>query len=172
VVVTATNIAGDGVPGNGDPTDQDFALVVYNSVNRFLSGTITDASTSAPIAGAAVQANSTGGVFNAISGPSGVYSLPVPSGVYTVTASAYAHLPSTVMGVVVSTGLCPEFADSSLELCGFRRGNGHQHRLAVVCAHHSQGSPLPASAHQRLVDQRRAALTASRWLQASHMLLM
>jgi hypothetical protein len=31
VTVRATNIAGDGVPGNGDSTDQDFALVVYNA---------------------------------------------------------------------------------------------------------------------------------------------
>ncbi|MEP6848004.1 MAG: hypothetical protein ABI999_04045 [Acidobacteriota bacterium] len=30
VTVTAANIAGDGVPGNADTTDQDFALVVYN----------------------------------------------------------------------------------------------------------------------------------------------
>ncbi|HYC77026.1 MAG TPA: immunoglobulin domain-containing protein, partial [Planctomycetota bacterium] len=30
VTVTATNIAGDGVPGNGDSTDQDFALFIYN----------------------------------------------------------------------------------------------------------------------------------------------
>jgi len=30
VTVRATNVAGDGVPGNGDPTDQDFALLVYN----------------------------------------------------------------------------------------------------------------------------------------------
>ena len=30
VTVNATNIAGDGVPGDGDPTDQDFALVCYN----------------------------------------------------------------------------------------------------------------------------------------------
>jgi subtilisin-like proprotein convertase family protein len=30
VTVRATNIAGDGVPGNADTTDQDFALVVYN----------------------------------------------------------------------------------------------------------------------------------------------
>lgn len=29
--VIAANIAGDGVPGNGDPTDQDFALVAYNA---------------------------------------------------------------------------------------------------------------------------------------------
>ncbi|MBP6820070.1 MAG: S8 family serine peptidase [Acidobacteria bacterium] len=31
VTVKATNIAGDGVPGNADTTDQDFALVVYNA---------------------------------------------------------------------------------------------------------------------------------------------
>ncbi|MGE0884113.1 MAG: S8 family serine peptidase [Blastocatellales bacterium] len=30
ITVKATNIAGDGVPGNADSTDQDFALVVYN----------------------------------------------------------------------------------------------------------------------------------------------
>lgn len=32
VTVRATNIAGDGVPGNADTTDQDFALLVYNGV--------------------------------------------------------------------------------------------------------------------------------------------
>lgn len=31
VMVRATNIAGDGVPGNADTTDQDFALVIYNA---------------------------------------------------------------------------------------------------------------------------------------------
>jgi subtilisin-like proprotein convertase family protein len=30
ITVRATNIAGDGVPGNGDTTDQDFALLVVN----------------------------------------------------------------------------------------------------------------------------------------------
>ncbi|MBI3845533.1 MAG: HYR domain-containing protein, partial [Planctomycetes bacterium] len=30
ITVRATNIAGDGVPGNADTTDQDFALFVYN----------------------------------------------------------------------------------------------------------------------------------------------
>jgi len=33
VTVRASNIAGDGVPGNADPTDQDFALIVYNASN-------------------------------------------------------------------------------------------------------------------------------------------
>jgi hypothetical protein len=32
VRVVAANIAGDGIPGNNDATDQDFALVVYNAV--------------------------------------------------------------------------------------------------------------------------------------------
>jgi Subtilase family/Viral BACON domain len=31
VTVRGVNIAGDGVPGNADPTDQDFALVIYNA---------------------------------------------------------------------------------------------------------------------------------------------
>lgn len=34
VRVRATNIAGDGVPGNADSTDQDFALVVYNGERK------------------------------------------------------------------------------------------------------------------------------------------
>ncbi len=32
LTVTAFNIAGDGVPGNGDDTDQDFALICYNCI--------------------------------------------------------------------------------------------------------------------------------------------
>src|SRR5262249_34628598 len=31
VTVTAANINSDGVPGNSDPLDQDFALVIYNA---------------------------------------------------------------------------------------------------------------------------------------------
>lgn len=31
VTVTSANIAGDGVPGNADTTDQDYALVIYNA---------------------------------------------------------------------------------------------------------------------------------------------
>ncbi|MFL6212362.1 MAG: S8 family serine peptidase [Blastocatellia bacterium] len=38
VRVVAANIAGDGVPGNSDSTDQDFALVVYNATASDGSG--------------------------------------------------------------------------------------------------------------------------------------
>jgi subtilisin family serine protease len=36
--VVAANIAGDGVPGNSDTTDQDFALVVYNTQTQSNGG--------------------------------------------------------------------------------------------------------------------------------------
>jgi subtilisin family serine protease len=41
--VVAANIAGDGVPGNSDLTDQDFALVVYNVQSPSGGGGLVDA---------------------------------------------------------------------------------------------------------------------------------
>ena len=43
VRVVAANIAGDGVPGNGDTTDQDFALVIYNVRGKATGGGPVDA---------------------------------------------------------------------------------------------------------------------------------
>ncbi len=40
ITIDALTIAGDGVPGNGDPTDQDFALVAYNFTLATSKGTI------------------------------------------------------------------------------------------------------------------------------------
>src|SRR5262249_39258710 len=86
--VRAVTIAGDGVPGNSDPTDQDFALVVYNGEQKpapglTLSGltlsagtgalaqpgatvsmtvTVQDASVTAVSAGAGTLTSSTAGV--------------------------------------------------------------------------------------------------------------
>jgi len=40
ITVRATNIAGDGVPGNADTTDQDFALVAYNATEGTPTPTI------------------------------------------------------------------------------------------------------------------------------------
>ena len=37
VTITAANINSDGVPGDADPLDQDFALVVYNGTNATLA---------------------------------------------------------------------------------------------------------------------------------------
>ncbi|MEI7555935.1 S8 family serine peptidase [Candidatus Chlorohelix sp.] len=45
IKVTATNLAGDGVPGNATSTDQDFALIAYNGV----SGTVPVLASSTPV---------------------------------------------------------------------------------------------------------------------------
>ena len=43
ITVTATNIAGDGVPNNGQPLDQDFALVTYNATSGVVGPTLVSA---------------------------------------------------------------------------------------------------------------------------------
>ena len=107
VVITATNIAGDGVPGNADPTDQDFALVVYNAAHEMgaLQGAVTTAGTGTPIVGATVQANSPAGSGTATSIAGGLYSMSLLPSTYTVTAAAYGFQPSTVSNIVVSQDL-------------------------------------------------------------------
>ena len=40
ITINAITIAGDGVPGNGDSTDQDFALVAYNFSTVISDGTV------------------------------------------------------------------------------------------------------------------------------------
>ena len=71
-----------------------------------LTGVISDAVTSAPIAGASVQAtlNATQ-TFSTTSTAGGLYSLGVISGVYTVTTSAFGFQPATIGGVQVVSGL-------------------------------------------------------------------
>jgi hypothetical protein len=67
-----------------------------------LQGTVTDASTSAPISGALVDA---GGGFDDTTDAAGFYQiLNVTAGSYNVTASASGYNSSTVNGVVVNAG--------------------------------------------------------------------
>lgn len=65
VKVVARNIAGDGVPGNGDATDQDFALVVSNA----------DPSTGAVIAEAASSATDVGGDADGVVEPGETFAI-------------------------------------------------------------------------------------------------
>ena len=51
VAVTAANIAGDGVPNNGDGTDQDFALVVSNAVEVITPVFAREGATVTPVGG-------------------------------------------------------------------------------------------------------------------------
>ncbi|MCS7054599.1 MAG: S8 family serine peptidase [Thermoflexales bacterium] len=102
VIVTATNIAGDGVPGNGDPTDQDFALLVYNAVQArgYLDGTVHDATLNVPLAGATVWPNSRPSLTT---NAAGYFSATIPPGAYTVNAWKYGYTLQTQSPVQVIT---------------------------------------------------------------------
>lgn len=63
----------------------------------YISGTVTDATTHAPIEGARVSA----GLFGGVTGADGSYTIRLPEGTYDLTATAYAYLPDTTTGVVV-----------------------------------------------------------------------
>jgi hypothetical protein len=104
IVITATNIAGNGIPGNADPTDQDFALMVYNTAQTVgtLQGVTTVSGSGAPIVGATIRANSAEGIGITTSGAGGAYRMSLVPDVYTVTASAYGYQPVVVSNITVT----------------------------------------------------------------------
>jgi hypothetical protein len=65
-----------------------------------LSGTVVDANTLAPIAGAAVE---TSNGFVRTTDGAGFYTMDIPPNTYTVSASAPGYIPTSVSGVVVNT---------------------------------------------------------------------
>jgi uncharacterized membrane protein len=90
------------------------AAILFGGVGN-LDGTVTDQDTSAPIAGATVQAMldpDTG--WSAVTDANGYYNRVVLSGTYTVTASAFGYLPSTVTDIEVTEGMTTT-VDFSLE---------------------------------------------------------
>lgn len=105
--VTAPNVAGDGVPGNGDPTDQDFALVIHNGEERtgYLRGTVSDAADGTPIESARVEAISGSVRYSTTTDASGAYRLVMVPGSYSLNASKYGYSYETVAGVMVSENL-------------------------------------------------------------------
>lgn len=93
VRVVATNVAGDGLPGNADETDQDFALVVYNSQQDigYLHGTVTDSNTDTPLAGGIVAAITGSHAYTTTTALDGSYHLELPPDTYTVAAWKYGY---------------------------------------------------------------------------------
>ncbi len=112
ITVSAVNIAGDGVPYNGDVTDQDFALVCYNLSQEgigWLEGTVYDDSGSpatTPLNGARIQATGLTPTHTAgtISGADGFYRLGLLTDTYTVTTSFYGYYPAEIGGVSLISG--------------------------------------------------------------------
>lgn len=88
-------LAGVSVSAGLTASGQDFTLTA-----SYITGTVTDATTHAPIVGATVQV---GSQF-ATTASNGTYSVQVSPGTWTVTASEPSHLPGSIAGVVVAKG--------------------------------------------------------------------
>ena len=69
-----------------------------------IQGTVTDAGTTAPIAGARVVISAAGAAYETGTGASGTYSRLLSPGSYTAVASAPGYTASAPAGVVISNG--------------------------------------------------------------------
>jgi hypothetical protein len=109
VTVRATNIAGDGVPGNADTTDQDFALVVYN-------GTATTAGPTIGVNPSSMSFSATVGGANPAS-----QSLSITNtggGTLNWTASSNASW----LSVSPTSGTAPSSTSVSVDITGLAAG--------------------------------------------------
>jgi hypothetical protein len=105
VRVRAQNIAGDGLPGNGDLTDQDFALLVYNAkeLSGEMAGRVKDGSGN-NLEEVTIQAVSASGVFSTTTGVDGNYRMTVPAGNYELGAWKNGYSYQTAADVAVLDG--------------------------------------------------------------------
>jgi hypothetical protein len=123
--VRAANIAGDGVPGNSDPTDQDFALVVYNGERKDvpvlgLSTTVLSGGSDAnPDPGETVSMNVVVGNLSPVSLISGRGTLTSKTAGVTVTAGA-ADFPAIAKGQSASNSTPFTFTVDKSVACGTR----------------------------------------------------
>jgi len=108
-IITSTAVPlGDPIPNNdtGWGRVDGFAAVAALANPGFISGTVTQAGSGAPIAGATVAATPQGGGGGgtATSDGNGGYALALAPTTYDVTGSAFGYEPATALGVVVVTG--------------------------------------------------------------------
>jgi hypothetical protein len=106
VTVRAANIAGDGVPGNADTTDQDFALVVYNGQTSTSSPAIGVSPASFSFSGTAGGANPASQTLSISNTGGGTLSYTVADSAAWLTVSpASGTAPSSVTLSVSTAGL-------------------------------------------------------------------
>jgi N-acetylneuraminic acid mutarotase len=87
----------DGPTGLGTPAGPDaFAIGPHGT----LTGTVTDSTTGAPVAGATVSAADSSTTTEA----QGKYTLVVPVGTYDVTSDAYGYAGASASGVTIADG--------------------------------------------------------------------
>jgi subtilisin-like proprotein convertase family protein len=108
VVVRATNVAGDGVPGNADTTDQDFALLVYNGSQSApqpdFSLSATPASQTVTAGGGTSYAVTVAGI-NGFGGNVALSASPAIAGVsYSFSPASVTGSGNSTLNVTTTTG--------------------------------------------------------------------
>jgi hypothetical protein len=132
----------DGPTGLGTP----HGLVAFSATDRGdIVGTVTDASTGAPVANARISTDQGG----ALSDAAGHYDLNLPVGTYDLTAAAFGYGSATATGVTVAAGgqVTRDFAltpTGSSTLSGtVTDGSGHNWPLyAKVTVDGAPGGPI------------------------------
>ncbi|MSR64117.1 MAG: hypothetical protein EXS08_16990 [Planctomycetes bacterium] len=108
VTVRGTNVAGDGVPGNADTTDQDFALLVYNGSESTPTPDFTLAATPSSqtvTAGGATSYTVSNTALNGFSGNVTLSASPAISGVtYGFSPNPEAAGGSSTLSVTTTSG--------------------------------------------------------------------
>jgi subtilisin-like proprotein convertase family protein len=111
ITVRGTNIAGDGVPGNADTTDQDFALLVYNGSESAPAPDFTLSATPASqtiTAGNATSYTVTNTPQNGFSGSVTLSAAPAISGVtYSFSPNPQAAGGSSTLSVTTTAAATP-----------------------------------------------------------------
>ncbi len=106
VTIKATNIAGDGVPGDDDKTDQDFALVIYNANSAAPDAPIIDATPSILSFTTLVTANPADQTINIGNAGGGTLGWTVTDNAPWLTLSAASgNAPATLTASVNTSGL-------------------------------------------------------------------
>jgi subtilisin-like proprotein convertase family protein len=108
ITVRGTNIAGDGVPGNGDTTDQDFALFVYNGSTSAPTPDFTlsaSPSSQTVTAGNSTSYTVSNSVLNGFSGSVSLSVSPAISGVsYSFVPNPMSAGGSSTFNVTTTAG--------------------------------------------------------------------
>jgi hypothetical protein len=91
-------VRGQDAAGNWGPVSAVFLWMIDPATAPTLQGTVRDADTAAPLAGATVST----GAFEAVADAGGVYSLRLPAGTYDLTASAAGYQAATIENVTAA----------------------------------------------------------------------
>ncbi len=144
ITVRGTNIAGDGVPGNADTTDQDFALLVYNATTAAptpdFSLSATPASQSINPGGTAIY-NVSDSALNGFAGSVTLSATPAISGVsYAFATNPIAANGSTTL--TVSTTAAVAASTNTITITGTSGALVHTTSVQLTINPPAGGNPV------------------------------